>query len=89
MSIHENSGQLRFDLRGALEDFQAKTGIRLTYESLSQRTELSVDTLKSIATRGDYNATLNNLVVICDALQCNPLDYLKWITQKATNKNGQ
>ena len=83
-------GQFRFDLRGALEDFQAKTGIRLTYESLAQRTDLSVDTLKSIATRSDYNATLNNLAVICDALQCDPLDYLKWTPKKkAINENGQ
>jgi Predicted transcriptional regulator len=71
-------GQLRFELRKALEDFEARTGIRLTYEALAQRTELSVDTLKSIATRDDYNATTRNLASICDALKCNPIDYLVW-----------
>jgi DNA-binding Xre family transcriptional regulator len=70
--------QLRFDLRKALEGFEARTGIHLTYEALSQRTELSVDTLKSIATRNDYNASMKNLASICDALKCSPLDYLLW-----------
>lgn len=71
-------GQLRFDLRKALEDFEARTGIRLTYEALAQRTELSVDTLKSIATRDDYNVTTKNLASICDVLKCNPIDFLVW-----------
>ncbi len=71
--------QIKFELRAALEDFEARTGIRLTYESLAQRTELSVDTLKSIATRDDYNATLRNIATICDALKTNAIGFLKWI----------
>ena len=74
--------QIRFELRKALEDFEARTGIRLTYDSLAQRTELSVDTLKSIATRDDYNATLRNIASIGDALKCNPVEYLKWTEEQ-------
>jgi len=70
--------QLRFNLRRALEDFEARTGIRLTYEALAQRTELSLDTVKSMASREDYNATLRNVASICEALKCNPIDYLSW-----------
>jgi hypothetical protein len=72
-------GQIKFDLRRALEDFEARTGIRLTYESLAQRTELSIETIKSIATRDDYNATLKNINSIFTALKSNPIDYMKWI----------
>jgi DNA-binding Xre family transcriptional regulator len=89
LSIHENAGQLRFNLRGALEDFEARTGIRLTYEALSQRTELSVDTIKSLASREDYNATLRNIASICDALKCNPLDYLIWTGQTEGNNENR
>lgn len=70
--------QLRFNLRMALEDYEARTGIRLTYESLAQRTELSLDTVKSMASREDYNATLRNVASICEAIKCNPKDYLTW-----------
>lgn len=72
-------GQIKFDLRAALEAFEARTGIRLTYESLAQRTGLSIDTIKSIASRDGYNATLKNIATICAALKSNPLDYLRWI----------
>lgn len=72
---------IRFDLRRALEDVEARTGIRISYESLAQRTGLSVDTLKSIATRGAYNASLKNIASISDALKCNPIEYLVWVPE--------
>jgi len=74
----KNMSHIRFDLRKALEDVEAKTGIRISYESLAKRTGLSVDTLKSIATRGAYNVSLRNIASISDALKCNPIEYLIW-----------
>lgn len=71
--------QIKFDLRKALDEFEARTGMRLTYETLSNRTGLAVDTLKSIATRDDYQASLKNIASICDALKSNPIEYLVWI----------
>jgi len=70
---------LRFNLRLALQDFEARTGLRLTYEALSQSSEVAVDTLKSMATRDDYNATLRIISAICNALKCEPSKYLIWV----------
>lgn len=71
-------GHLKFDLREAMQDYEARTGIRLTYEALSESTEISVDTLKSMATRDDYNATLKSIATLADTLKCDPLRHLKW-----------
>jgi DNA-binding Xre family transcriptional regulator len=71
-------GSLRFDLREAMLDFDARTGIRLSYETLAQRTGISVDTLKSLASRKGYNATLRTIAVVADALKCDPIRYLVW-----------
>ena len=61
-----------------MQDYEARTGIRLTYEALSQSTGLSVDTLKSMATRGDYNATLKVISTLGATLKCDPIRHLKW-----------
>lgn len=70
---------LRFDLREAMQDFEARTGIRLTYEALAQRSGLSVDTLKSMASRENYNSSLKNIAALGDALRCDPTKYLRWV----------
>ncbi len=79
--------QLRFDLRLALQDFEARTGLRLTYESLSQTSQVAIDTLKSMATRDDYNATLRIISAICTALKCEPAKYLLWLPQAAKGRD--
>lgn len=73
---------LKFRLREALLDYEARTGIHMTYESLSKRTDISIDTLKSMATRDDYNSTLKNIASICGAIHCNPIKYLIWNDMK-------
>ena len=79
--------QLRFDLRLALLDFEARTGLRLTYEALSQTSEIAVDTLKSMATRDDYNATLRIISAICNALKCEPAKYLLWASDPSKGRD--
>lgn len=71
-------GHLKFDLREAMQDYEARTGIRLTYEALSETTGIAVDTLKSMATREDYNATLRVIATLADTLKCDPIRHLKW-----------
>lgn len=71
-------GQLKFDLREAMQDYEARTGIRLTYEALSRATGIAVDTLKSMASRGEYNATLKAIATLADALKCDPIKHMKW-----------
>ena len=61
-----------------MHQYEAKTGLRLTYEELSGLTKISPETLKSIATRADYNATLRMISEISSALNINPVDFLEW-----------
>ncbi|MEK6579653.1 MAG: helix-turn-helix domain-containing protein [Bdellovibrionota bacterium] len=69
---------LRFDLKSLLSDYESRTGLRLSYDDLSRVTSVSVDTLKSLATRENYNATLGTLERISIALGANPIQYLAW-----------
>lgn len=71
---------LRFDLRHLLDDYQAKSGIRLSYEELGNMTGISVDTLKSIVSREDYNTTLATISKIASSLALCPIKYFTWQT---------
>ena len=77
MSIQKSSyPRIRLRLRDVLDEHRERTGERLTYEQLAERTGLSPSTLASLASRGDYNATLSTVAVLCDALDCEPGDLL-------------
>ena len=69
---------LKFNLKDAMHNYEARTGIHLTYEELSNLTKISVETLKSIATRPEYNATLKMITEISIALSINPVDFFEW-----------
>lgn len=69
---------LRFDLKEAMNAYEAKTGLHLTYDELSRMTEISSNTLKSIATRSDYNVTVKIISEIALALSINPIEFLDW-----------
>lgn len=71
-------GQLRFDLKAAISDFNRRTGLHVTYDQLSEMSGISVDTLKSLANRSDYNATLKILSEICSVLGSNPKNFMDW-----------
>lgn len=71
-------GQLRFDLKAAISDFDARTGLHLTYDQLAQMSGLSVDMLKSLANRPDYNATLKSISELCTILGSDPKKFLHW-----------
>lgn len=70
---------VRFNLKEALFDYQARTGIRMSYEDLSSDTGISIETLKSIATRDNYNTTLKVISIISKSLGINPIEYLEWL----------
>lgn len=70
--------RLRFDLRFAIDEYESKTGLRLTYDALSVATGISTDSLKSIATRNNYNVSLKNISLICEFLNLDPLEYFIW-----------
>ena len=64
-------------LRSAMERYRHRTGQRLTYDKLAERTGLSRATIVSIATRADYNTTLATIEKLCEALDCQPGDLLE------------
>ncbi len=67
-----------FDLKSALNDFEARTGIRLSYDELSDISELSLDTIKSLSSRKNYNPTFEIIALLGNALNLNPIDYMTW-----------
>lgn len=69
---------LTFDLRGMIDEYEARTGVRISYPSVASLAEVSPDTVKSLATRPDYNATLHVIAKIALALGTNPIKYLRW-----------
>lgn len=74
-------GHLRFDLKAAISDFNRRTGLHVTYDQLSEMSGISVDTLKSLANRSDYNATLKIISEICSVLGSNPKNFMDWDSQ--------
>jgi DNA-binding Xre family transcriptional regulator len=77
---------IRINLRKAMEDYQRRTGVRLTYPILSKRTSISVDTLQSIAARPGYNTRLSTIERLCRALGCGPGDLLELTRGKGASR---
>lgn len=63
-------------LRDAMEQHRLRTGERITYERLAHATGLSPRTLESLASRPDYNTTLDTVARLCAALGCQPGEIL-------------
>lgn len=55
-----------------MEDYRRRTGERMTYERLAERTGLSRATLESLASRDTYNTRLSTIEKLCQALDCAP-----------------
>ena len=66
-------------LKEAIEGYRRRTGERMTYDLLAQKTGLSRTTVESLASRNSYNATLNTIAKVCVALECQPSDLLELI----------
>lgn len=67
---------IRVRLRDAMRRHAARTGSKVTYESLSETTGIAVATLQSLGSRQGYNATLATVERICRALECTPGELL-------------
>ena len=55
-------------LREAMEAYKRRTGERMTYQILAERTGIAQGTLQIIGSRDDYNATLELIEKLCLAL---------------------
>ena len=71
-----------------MERYRSHHNERITYEMLAKRTALSRATIKSMATRIGYNASLRTIAKLCKALDCQPADLLELRqNQKPSGKN--
>ncbi|MBV6121130.1 helix-turn-helix transcriptional regulator [Pseudomonas aeruginosa] len=65
-------------LREAIDSYRQRTGTRLTYELIAERTGISVPTLQSLAARPGYNTRLSTIGKLCQVLECTPGDLLEF-----------
>ena len=56
-------------LREAMEAYRRRTGQRVTYAKLAERTGISQETLRSIGSRLNYHPTFANVEKLCRALE--------------------
>ena len=70
---------LKVKLKEVMEDYRHRTGKRMTYERLAERTGLARATLESLATRDSYNTRLSTIDKLCVALDCRPGDLLEHV----------
>lgn len=80
---------LFFDLRQLVQEYEARTGLRLSYNDLGRLADVSPDTIKSIASRHSYNVTLQTLDRICSTLGMNPVRYLVWQPDDQHESNSE
>ncbi|EME5359041.1 helix-turn-helix domain-containing protein [Pseudomonas aeruginosa] len=60
-----------------MDSYRQRTGVRLTYESISEKAGISVATLQSLAARPGYNTRLSTIEKLCQILECTPGDLLE------------
>ena len=73
-------------LREAMNGYRQRTGERLTYELLAQRTGLSRPTLESLSSRATYNPRLSTIDKLCQVLRCTPGELLEFVPDHAPNE---
>jgi DNA-binding Xre family transcriptional regulator len=66
-------------LKDAMEAYRRRTGERMTYAQLAERTGISHSTLRIIGSVLGYHPTLANIERICVALDATPGDMLEII----------
>ncbi len=66
-------------LRDAMEAYRRRTGERMTYAKLSERTGIAVSTLKKIGSRLGKHTTLASVEKLCTDLGVTPGDLLEII----------
>ncbi len=79
---------MRIRLREAMVAYRERTGQRMTYETLSLASGISVATLQSLAARPGYNTRLSTIERVCVALQCTPGDLLELTEGRAHGRTS-
>ncbi|RMH14664.1 MAG: XRE family transcriptional regulator [Gammaproteobacteria bacterium] len=72
---------IRILLRDAIERYAEKTGERLTYAMLAERTGIARSTLESMGSRQGYNTSTRHVDLLCRVLGCTPCELLEYIPE--------
>jgi DNA-binding Xre family transcriptional regulator len=72
-----------------MKSHRKRTGERMTYIKLAERTGLSKATLASIGARDSYNASLNTVGKICRALGCTPGELLEIVPESTRKRKSR
>lgn len=65
-------------LREEIRAFEQRTGKKLTYADLAERSGVARATVESVASRNAYNATLATIDKLCAALGCTLTDLVQY-----------
>lgn len=68
---------IAFKLKEEMEGFSERSGERMTYERLAEKTGIARATLEAIGSRPGYNTTLETIDKNCRALKCDLGDLLE------------
>ena len=79
---------IRIRLREEMENYRLRTGVRLTYESISECTSISLPTLQSLASRQGYNTRLSTIEKLCRFLGCPPSALLELVPETEEPSDG-
>lgn len=72
-----------------METYKRRTGERMTYALLAERTGIAKGTLQNIGSRDGYNATLELVEKLCMALSVPLHDMLEMIPNPPKAKRGR
>ena len=61
-------------LREMIRAYEQRTGEKLSYAQLAERSGVARATIESLASRSAYNATLATIDKLCGALECSLTD---------------
>lgn len=75
-------------LREAMTNYRRRTGTRVTYQILAERTGISKATFHKIGSDDHYNATLATIEKICWAIDATPADLLELIDDRPKPKRS-
>ena len=73
-------------LRAMMRDYAQRTGIKYTYQQLSEVTAIAKPTLEAIGSRQNYNASLAAVDSLCSALDCSISDLLIYHPKKSVDE---
>ncbi len=75
-------------LREAMLAFRRRTGTRITYVGLSEKTGIAQTTLRAIGSKLHYNTTVDTLEKLCRALGVGPGELLELVDDPPKAKHA-